>query len=58
MQPNDTIRFYFDLSHELHRDVNDNSNASMIKNKDDFDGDGTWDAVFRINFDLIATQVD
>ena len=58
MQPNETIRFYFDLSHELHRDANDSSSGSLIKNKDDFDGDGTWDAVFRINFDLIATQID
>ena len=56
MEPGETVRFYFDLSHELYRQgMSPDTNIHTI---DDYAGDGTFDAVFRINFDLIATQID
>ena len=54
--PGETIRFYFDISHELYRQGM--SPDTNIHNVDDYAGDGTFDAVFRLNFDIIATQVD
>lgn len=55
VQPGETIRFYFDISHEL---IRNGTTATNTQTVDDFNGDGTYDAVFRINFDIIATQVD
>jgi len=63
MQPGETIRFYFNILPEL----NGPNNINNIRNHDDFSGnrrnndiggDGRYDAVFRINFDLVATQVN
>jgi len=63
MQPGEAIRFYFTVLPEL----NGPHGINNIRNHDDFSGnrrnnaiagDGRYDAVFRINFDIIATQVD
>jgi hypothetical protein len=59
VQPGETIRFYFDISHELlwGYTMSDGRNVD-IQDMDDFSGRGPLDAVFSINFDIIATQID
>jgi len=54
MQPGEAIRFYFNILPE----INGPNNINNIKNHDDFSGNALFNAVFRINFDLIATQVN
>ena len=53
MRPGEAIRFYFNILPE----INGPNNINNIKNHDDFSGNALFNAVFRINFDLVATQI-
>ena len=63
MQPGEAIRFYFSILPEM----NGPHSINNIRNHHDFSGnrrsnntagDARFNAVSRINFDIIATQVD
>jgi hypothetical protein len=63
MQPGETIRFYFAILPEMNGPNNINNirsyhDFSGNHRNNDISGDARYNAVSRINFDIIATQVD